>query len=392
MPEPSTPPGRPPPHRSTTVHLGHLAGIPIGVQPLWLAIVALLTYSLGHDYFPQQDAGLSSGAAYALGLISALGLFAGILLHELGHAIVARRRGVAVDEIDLWLLGGVSRMHGEPEAPGDELRYAAAGPAVTAAILVVLAPLRLGLGGVLPDWARALLDYQLYVTAAILAFNLLPAFPLDGGRILRSVLWQRSGDRDRATGQAAAIGRFFGWALVALGALSFASGQIGGLWFALVGGFIIIASAAEAQGTRTQHALAGVTAGELMTPHPVTLSADLTVQDAIVVGFTRHLFTAFPVVDDAGRAVGLLSIDAVRAVPVAARGHERVGAAMTPDPALVAHADVLVADLMRRPAFGSMGRAVIVDDERRPVGLLSVTDVQRRLRADALLPSLPRAA
>ena len=133
-------------HR-TTPHVGRLAGVPIGIQPLWLIIVGLLTYTLGNDYFPAQDPGLSSGAAYVLGLLSALTLFAGILLHELGHAVVARRRGVQVEEIDLWLLGGVSRLHGEPKAPGDELRFALAGPAVTAVLLAIAGAARLALRG-----------------------------------------------------------------------------------------------------------------------------------------------------------------------------------------------------------------------------------------------------
>ncbi|HEU4976161.1 MAG TPA: site-2 protease family protein [Baekduia sp.] len=381
-----------PGHHRTTLHLGRLAGVPIGIQPLWLAIVGLLTYSLGHDYFPTEDPGLSQEAAYVLGLISALGLFLGILLHELGHAVVARRRGVEVEEIDLWLLGGVSRMHGEPDKPEDELRFAAAGPAVTLAIVLVLIPVRLAVGGIAPEWLRALIDYQLFVTAAILVFNLLPAFPLDGGRILRSLLWRRSGDRERATEQAAAGGRVFGWILVAFGVLTFAGGAIGGLWFALVGGFLIVASAAEAQGTRTRHALEAISARQLMTPDPVTLGADLTLDDAVVVGFSHHLFTAFPVVDDLGRAVGLLSIDAVRAVPAAARASRRVSEAMTADAALMVGPDVPISEVLGRRSFTVAGRAVVVGDDRRPIGILSVTDVQRRLRADALLPSLPRAA
>ena len=148
------------PRHRTTLHVGRLAGVPIGIQPLWLVVVGLLTYVLGHDYFPSEDHGLSPTAAYGLGLLSALALFAGIVAHELGHAVVARRRGVAVQEIDLWLLGGVSRLEGEPREPGDELRFAAAGPAVSAVILVIVAAVRILAGDGLPDWARAFLDYR----------------------------------------------------------------------------------------------------------------------------------------------------------------------------------------------------------------------------------------
>lgn len=374
------------------MRLGRLAGIPIGVQPLWLVIVGLLTYSLGHDYFPQEDPGLSDPAAYVLGFVSALGLFAGILLHELGHAVVARRRGVEVDEIDLWLLGGVSRMHGEPDQPGDELRYAAAGPAVTLAILAVLVPARLALGGALPDWGRALLDYQVYVTGAIFVFNVLPAFPLDGGRMVRALLWRRTGDREAATARAATGGTVFGWTLVALGLLALASGLVGGLWLALVGGFLILAAAAEAQGMATKNALGGLHVGDLMTPSPATLRADLTLDEAVVVGFARHLYTAFPVVDERGRTLGIVAVDDIRKVPHHGRARFRVADVMVVDPALETRPSTAVQDLVERPAFAAYGRAVVLDDDGRPVGLISITDVQRRLRADALLPPVRHAA
>ena len=203
----------------STFRVGRILGIPIGIHPLWLVIVGVITWSLGSTYFPDADPALSQTAAYALGLLSALGLFAGILLHELGHAVVARRHGIKVEEIDLWLLGGVSRLEGEAQQPGDELRFAAAGPAVTAVIVALLAIILVAIGGQLPSWGLALLDYALFINVAVLGFNLLPAFPLDGGRIARSLMWRHHGDRDRATASAARIGRAFGWGFVALGAL-----------------------------------------------------------------------------------------------------------------------------------------------------------------------------
>jgi Zn-dependent protease/CBS domain-containing protein len=375
------------PTRGSTLRLGRLAGIPIGVQPLWLLVVGLITFALGHDYFPTEDPGLGEGAAYALGLLSALALFAGILLHELGHAVVARRRGVEVDEIDLWLLGGVSRIHGEPREPGDELRFALAGPAVTAVLLAVAVALRVGVGGALPDWGRALLDYQVYVNAVILGFNLLPAFPLDGGRVARSLLWRWLGDRERATEIAAGVGRVFGWGMVVLGVASFLSGAPGGLWLALIGGFLIMAAGAEAQQLRVQHALGDVRAGELMSAPAATLPANLPLDEAIDHGFATHLFSAFPVVDGAGRAVGVLSMDDVRAVPATHRAAVLAEQAAARDPELLVAPETQVAQLLAEPAFHRVGRAVVVDGAGRPLGLLSITDVQRRLRADELRSS-----
>ena len=380
------------PTRRSTLRLGRLAGVPIGIQPLWLVIVGLITFVLGHDYFPAEDPGLSSGAAYVLGLASALALFAGILLHELGHAVVARGRGVEVDEIDLWLLGGVARLHGEPRRPGDELRFALAGPAVTAGLLAVAVALRLAAGGVLPEWGRAALDYQVYVNALILGFNLLPAFPLDGGRVARALLWRRSGDRERATDQAASIGRAFGIGLIAFGVLAFAGGALGGLWLAFIGGFLIVAGGAEAKHLHVERAFAGSAVDDLMSAPAVTVPASATLEDAVTAGFAAHLYGAFPVVDEAGRAVGILALDDVRAVPATGRRTTRVAEVVTPDPGLLVGPQTLVTDLLGRPEFHRVGRAVAVDAAGHPVGLISITDVQRRLRADALRPADPAAS
>ncbi len=370
----------------STVRIGRLGGIPIGIHPLWLVIVALITFALGNDYFPSQAPGLSEAAAYLLGLASALTLFAGILLHELGHALVGRRRGLEIEEIDLWLLGGVARMTGEPRAPQDEFRFAAAGPAVTCAVLAVFGALRLLAGGILPAAARAFVDYQVYVNAAILAFNLLPAFPLDGGRIARSLLWRRWGDRERATAVAARGGRAFGLGLVVLGLVSFAAGSVGGVWLALIGGFLIVAAGAEAQRAEIEREFEGQTAASIMTAPAVTLRADLTLEEAVVAGFSHHLFSSFPVVAADGRALGILSIDDVRRVPAAERSRQLVANVAILDRSLLTAPDTPVAQLLTRPSFLHTGRAVVVDAGDRPLGIVSITDIQRRLRADTLLP------
>ncbi|MGZ4269703.1 MAG: site-2 protease family protein [Solirubrobacteraceae bacterium] len=376
--------------KSSALRIGRLAGVPIGVHPLWLVIVALITLSLGHDYYPSAAHGISSGAAYALGLASALALFGGVLLHELGHAVVARKHGIDVEEIDLWLLGGVARMSGEAKAPGDELRFALAGPAVTAIVLAAFGLLRLLLGSVMADWLRAFVDYQIYVNAAILGFNLLPAFPLDGGRVARSLLWRGMGDRRRATDVAALIGRGFGIGLVALGTLAFLGGAVGGLWLALIGGFLIMAAGAEAQGSRVAQSFAGRSVESLMSAPAVTLREDLTIEEAVAAGFARHLFSAFPVVGPDARALGIVTIDDVRAVLPADRPRRLVSEVAHRDPALLVPLGTPMTELLSRPAFLRIGRAVVLDDDGRAAGLISVTDAQRRLRADALLPGAPQ--
>ena len=370
-----------------TVRVGRLAGIPVGFQPLWLLILGLITWSLGDQYFPQEVDGIAPLASYALGLAAALLLFGAVLLHELGHAVVARRRGMEIDEIDLWLLGGVARMRTEPKRAQDELAFAAAGPAVTLVIVLVMA----GLHVVLPDSVpalQALVDYELFVNGAILALNLLPAFPLDGGRIARALLWQRTGDHARATASAARVGRAFGIGLITFGLLTTAGGAPGGLWFALIGGFLLFAATAEAQHSTARDRLAGQTVRSLMGEPVEVIAAGTTLQEAVASHFVRHLYSAFPVVGADGRALGLLTVDAVRLHPEAQRAQLPVEQAMDADPALLIDPDAPLAAVIGTPAFLRHGRLVAVDEAGRPIGLLSATDVQRWLRASDLLPGM----
>jgi Zn-dependent protease len=362
-----------------SVRIGRLAGIPIGVQPLWLGIVALITWSLGAVYYPNAVSGIAPGVAYGLGLLSALLLFASILLHELGHAVVARRHGVEIEEIDLWLLGGVARMKGYPKAASDELRFALAGPAVTLAIAVGFGALAAVLPASAPGALRALVAYQVYVNAAILVFNLLPAFPLDGGRVARALIWGRSGDLDRSTAIAARIGRGFGYGMIGVGIFATFAGAVGGLWLALVGLFVIAAAKAEEAGLRVRTAFSGREAGRLMSYPAVAIPAGLSVEEAIERFFVRFRYTAFPVLEG-GRPVGVVEVGRIQAVPESARANTTVGdvAALDPELSVGEHEDVV--SLIERPAFQRVGRAAVRTDDGG-VGIVSITDVQRVLRA-----------
>jgi Zn-dependent protease len=362
-----------------SIRIGRLAGIPIGVQPLWVVVVALITFSLGAVYYPDQASGISPAVAYALGLASALLLFASILLHELGHAVVARRHGVEIEEIDLWLLGGVARMKGYPKAAGDELRFALAGPAVTLAIAMLFGAISLALPSSAPAGLRAVIEYQAFINAAILVFNLLPAFPLDGGRVARALIWGRIGDLSRATAVAASIGRGFGWGMIGLGLLSTAAGALGGIWMAIIGFFVVAAAKAEEGGLRVRTAFAGRQAGRFMSFPAVTVPAATSVEDAIEDFFVKHRYSAFPVLDGE-RLIGLLDFAAVQRVPEARRADTVAADLALHDEELVVEEHQDVAELLERPAFQRVGRAVVTTT-KGGVGILSITDVNRALRA-----------
>jgi len=362
-----------------SIRIGRLAGIPIGVQPLWVVIVALITWSLGAAYYPSQVSGIAPALSYGLGLLSALLLFASILLHELGHAVIARRCGVEIEEIDLWLLGGVSKMKGYPKKAGDELSFAIAGPAVTLLIAAAFGALALALPPSSPAALRALIEYQVLINVVILAFNLLPAFPLDGGRVARALIWGRIGDLSRATAIAASIGRGFGYAMIGLGLLATFGGVFSGIWLALIGLFVILAAKAEVGGLRVRTAFAGREAGLLMSFPAVTVRADASVEEAIEDFFVKYRYSAFPVLDG-GRPVGLVDLGAVEGVPALRRSTTMVGQVAARDPNLIIDKGQDVAELLQRPAFQRVGRAIVLT-QGDEVGILSITDVKRALRA-----------
>jgi Zn-dependent protease len=360
--------------------IARIAGIPVGVSPWWLAIVALITWSLGASYFPEAIHGIGAAASYGLGLASALLLFVSILAHEFGHAIVARRHGIEIEEIDLWLLGGVSRMRGEAHEPSDELRYALAGPLVTLAIAVGFALAAVLLPASTPAVVEALVAYQALVNGLILVFNLLPAFPLDGGRVLRSLLWRRSGDRTHATETAAKVGRGFGYLMIALGAVELLSGEPAGLWLALIGFFIVVAARAEVTGAEVRAALTGVPACELMSSPVVSIPAEMPVAEAAELYVHRYPYAAFPVVDVRGVALGLVGAAQVR-LRSPRHGSDPLASVADRDPGLLIGADDDVAALLSNQGFLRVGRAVVVDAGGRPIGLPSITDVTRTLDA-----------
>ncbi len=363
--------------------IGRLAGIPISIHPLWLVIVALITWSLGSTYYPDQASGIAPVAAYALGLASALLLFASILLHELGHALVARQYGVEIEGIELWLLGGVAKMKGTAHAAGEELRFALAGPGVTVVIALLFWVAVLALPSSTPDAVTALLAYQALINTVILVFNMLPAFPLDGGRVLRSMLWQRTGNFERATAQAARVGRGFGYGMVGIGVLGVFAGAPGLLWLGLIGFFLIMAGKAEETSVAMQSTFKGLGLRRVMAVPAATLDANTLVSDALRDSFARLGYHAFPVVE--GRVpVGLLDIDQVEALPASKRATTRVGDLADRDSSVFVDDDVTIDGLLANPAFRRHGRAIVRGHDGE-IGMLSVTAIERAVRARRML-------
>jgi Zn-dependent protease len=245
-----------------SIRLGRVAGIELGAHWSWLLVVALIVWSLADSVFPATNPGLSDGTYLPMAAAAALLFFASILLHELGHAIQAQREGIAIDGITLWVFGGVARLRDEPPSAGAELRVALAGPAVTLvlALVFLLAAIALPLPGAVDGVLFWLGQINLY----LLVFNLIPALPLDGGRVLRAILWARRREIASATRTAGALGRGFAQLMIAAGlVLVMFVGDVGGLWLAFTGWFLLAAAEAELAMVEAREALGDITVSQV---------------------------------------------------------------------------------------------------------------------------------
>jgi Zn-dependent protease len=364
----------------STFRLGRVAGIEIGAHWSWLLVVALIVWSLADGVFPSVNPGLSDGTYLAMAVAASVLFFVSILLHELGHAVQAQRDGIAIDGITLWVFGGVARLRSQPPSAGAELRMTLAGPAVSLVLGLVfllaalLAPLPAAVDGV----AFWLGQMNLY----LLVFNLLPALPLDGGRVLRALLWSRRRNFTAATRTAAAIGRGFGQLFIAGGlALTILVGAFGGLWLAFVGWFLLVAAEAELQTAIARDALAGIAAAHAMVRDPVTVPADASLEELMHDAFfpTRH--TAFPVLDG-DRPVGIVSFRQALDRPRELWPAIQVRDVMTSAEEACVPPDMPLSGALPRLLEGEPRRLLVCRDGRLE-GLLSLTDVARLQEARA---------
>jgi Zn-dependent protease/CBS domain-containing protein len=366
---------------TSSIRLGRIAGVEVGVNWTWFIVFALITWSLAGIVFPDQNPGLSDGAYLAMGAAAALLFFLSILAHELGHALQGRRDDVEIEGITLWLFGGVAKFRNLYGSPGAEFRIAVAGPLVTVVIILVFGALAMGLD--LPAGVDGVVAWLAYINALVLVFNLLPALPLDGGRILHAALWRARGDLLWATQVGTTIAVAFGYLLIGGGiALFFTMAAFGGLWLAFIGWFLMNAARGEAQHLAARRALEGLRVRDLMAAQPLAADPGMTIGRFVDEVAARSRFTTYPVVEHE-RPAGLLALDAVAAVPRSEWDERRVADCMIPvEQALVVGPDDDTAELLPQLAAGAASRALVVDRDGRLVGLLSITDVVRAVQLD----------
>ena len=363
-----------------TFSLGRISGIRIGVNWSVLFIVALLAYGLAAGQFPAEVPRHPVAEYIVAGVVTAVAYVGSLLVHELAHSLVARRNGIKVEDITLWLLGGVSRLEGEFPDPGAELRVAGAGP---------LASLLLGGLFLLLAWLVMTAGVRGLVVAALAwlgginillaVFNVIPAAPLDGGRLLRAVLWSITKDKLKAAIWSARAGQVFGWILTVVGIyLVLVARDYSWLWFVLLGWFLISAATSENQQAVLQSRLRTVPVREIMTANPVTVPASATVAQFLhdYLPWSRH--AAFPVVADS-QTVGLVTVKRINQVPAGERGQTTLHDVACPLSEVARAApDESAADLLPGLNGCADGRALVFDDGHL-AGIVSPSDISRAL-------------
>jgi Zn-dependent protease/predicted transcriptional regulator len=363
--------------RGGGIQIGRVFGIPILVHFSWLIIFALIAWTLATGYFPEKDPDLPVLSYWARGLVASLLFFLSILLHELGHSLVARRAGLTIHSITLFIFGGVAQLGGEPRDGRTEFRMAAAGPVVSLALatLFYLTAQAAFLGGAV----RAVSRYLAFINVAVALFNLVPAFPLDGGRLLRGFLWGRIG-RVKATRAAATAGTLFAYFLILSGVFNLLRGAgVAGVWHILIGWFLKDAAINAYRQVRLDEALEGVTVGDAMMRDVVTVPGEITVADAARDYFMRTGYGAYPVVRGAS-VVGLILLRDILKMPPEERDNTSVQGAMIPlRDDLVASPGDPVLEALSRLAGSALGRLLVMEDGRL-VGVLSARAVLRQLK------------
>lgn len=379
--------------RENWIPLGRVFGIPLGLDYSWFLIFGLLTWSLATNYYPARYADWTTALYWTLGALTTILLFGSVLLHEFGHALVAKGFNIPVRRIRLMVFGGVAELEDESPTALSEFLIAIAGPLVSlfTAAAAAAAWLVLGMvGGLQP--VVALVGYLAFVNLMLAVFNLIPGFPLDGGRVLRAIIWGVSGDMRRSTLTAAKVGRVISFGFIGVGALEILTGSLSsGLWTIFIGIFLQGAARSEVQALRVRDLLSGRTAAQLMTRSYVTLPADLPVQrvlDAHIMGGGWRA----AVVVDGEQPVGVLTPEAIGQVAPEQRGVVTVGEAMLPlGDALRISPGTELWTALRQMELRRVGQLPVIEDGRL-LGVLRREDIFGFLRTMWMLdPQAVRA-
>ncbi|MES1244953.1 MAG: site-2 protease family protein [Acidobacteriota bacterium] len=361
-----------------SIHLFTVFGFAVRLDPSWFIMAALWTSSLATQVFPAAAGGLPRPVYWGMGVAGTLGLFASVVVHELAHSLVARRFGIGMRGITLFIFGGVAEMGGEPPSPKAELLVAAAGPAMSFGIgFAGLGAAALGRAADWPATLTAVLGYLAWANLVLALFNLVPAFPLDGGRILRSVLWHWKGSLRWATLVCSRIGAGFGFLLIAAGVLLVIQGNWGGIYFFLLGLFVRNAAQASYQQLLLRRAFEGEPVSRFMQTDPVTVPRRISVAELVQDFIYRYHHKLYPVLDDSGRLIGCVTTRQVKDMPKGEWSNTTVGALAgqcSPENTIRPDTDALAA--LSNMSRNGTSRLMVAEGDQL-LGILTLKDLLR---------------
>ena len=351
-------------------------GVSVNLDFSWVIIAVLVTWSLAKGFFPANYRNLSPGTYWAMGVLGTLGLFASIILHEFSHSLVAKKNGLPMKGITLFIFGGVAEMSDEPPSPKTEFLMAIAGPAISILVAIVfgiLAYLSKQLRLALP--VIGVVSYLSFINGLLAAFNLIPGFPLDGGRILRSALWYWKNNLRWATRIASQVGSLFGMILIMLGIISLVTGNfIGGFWWFLIGMFLRNAASSSYQQVLIRHALEGETVRDFMNSSPISVPTELTLDEFIENYIYRHHFKMFPVQEN-GTLLGCVTVQQIKQIPKDRRHLHTVGElaqACSEDNTVNPDADAM--KVLSKMSQKGVSRLMVVENHQL-VGIITLKDM-----------------
>lgn len=369
--------------------IARIRGISIEIHPSWLIILVLVTYTLARGVFPEQYEDWSTATYWIIGTIASVLLFVTVLIHELAHALVAVRRGIEVPSITLFIFGGVSSLGQQPRTAGEEFKIAAAGPLTSLVIAVITFALWLAFQDGNRQ-AQAVFGYLATVNLLLAIFNLLPGFPLDGGRVLRSIAWRRTKSFRQATRIAAGVGELFGYGLMGIGVLLLLAGlALNGLWMMFIGWFLLGAARAEASRLKLDTILSGLRARNVMREDFPQVSPGASLQEVADDFMVGHGERA--VVVSLGESVsGIITVNDIRKVKRDDWPHTPAQQAMTPRERIVTvDAEVPAIDILHLLAEKGLNQVPVLEDGRM-VGLVTRRELLERVQlAESLAPDEP---
>ncbi|MCL4503960.1 MAG: site-2 protease family protein [Deltaproteobacteria bacterium] len=367
------------------IALFKVAGIQISFDYSWLIIFALVLLSMSLGYFPRYYPGHTLLTYWMAGTIATALFFASVVTHELAHSLVAIRSGIQISEITLFIFGGVSKITEEPQDPVTELKVAIVGPLSSFALAAIFWVIKDFFAGFELSLITGIFSYLTWINLALGIFNLIPGFPLDGGRVFRAVYWWKTGSLTYATRLAADLGRGFALALMLWGGVQIFFGDlIGGLWFIFIGMFLRSLSQRGYEEVVMRKSLEGVQVKELMTREVVSVSPDIPIAQLVHDYFLHYAFGGFPVKDD-GRVVGVVSIAGVRQVPRQEQDSRKVAEVMEPvSEQLVISEDISLAEALRRMTQAEQDRLLVMQQDRM-IGLITRNSLQRFIQIKQIL-------